>query len=244
MAIDIDSITVWINAFLPRDLPGRTATLRDGPCAGKTAIMGPVYYLTDQRGFSHDRRASARMQSCLTVDFTGAAPAVAQRHRCDPTIMCEPLGSVPQQARSSTSRMRAVASSLTPTVVIRLDAVTSHPFPTLTPVARDIAYRGDIVVDRATRMVRVDLMVQLFPAFEGYASINQGPAAILFHHAPPPGVTELRLLDVPQRRIRGGLYDSDGDGVFDSPLPLATAPERPEGIRARHDAKGRSQESG
>jgi hypothetical protein len=244
VSIDIESISVWINAFLPRDIAGRTTTLRDGPCAGKTAIMGPVYYLTDQRSFSPHRRASARMQSCLTVDFTASAPAVAQQHRCDPTIMSDPLASVPGQARASTSRMTAVASALAPTVVIRLDAVASHPFPTLTSLANDIAYRGDIVVDRATRMVRVDLMVQLFPAFEGYASINQGPAAILFHHAPPPGVTELRLLDVPQRRIRGTLRDSDGDGVFDSPLALEIAAERPESVSERHDGEGQRQAPG
>jgi hypothetical protein len=244
VSIGIDSITVWLNAFLPRDVTGQTTTLRDGPCAGKTAIVGPAYYVTDQRGFSSDRRASARMHSCVTVDFTGSTPVVAQVHRCDPTIMCEPRAdAVPRRARSTTSRMRGVVSSVTPMVVIRLDAVASHPFPTLTPVSGDSAYRGDIVVDRAARTVRVDLMVQLFPAFEGYASINEGPAAILFHQAPPPGVTELRLPAAAQRRIRCALHDGDGDGVFDGPIALDIVPRSPERLSGRHDGERQSQES-
>ena len=243
--IRIDSMTVWLNAFLPRDITGHTTTLRDGPHAGKTAIVGAAYYVTDQRAFSNDRRASARMHSCFTVDFRGAVPSVGQVHRCDPTIMCEPRGdATPRQARSPTSRMAGVVSSVDPMVVIRLDAVTSHPFPALTPVADDVAYRGDIVVDRAARAVRVDLMVQLFPAFEGYASINEGPAAILFHQAPPPGVTELRLLPGAQRRIRCALHDGDGDGVFDGPIALEIARGAPAHVSPMHDEDRRSQESG
>jgi hypothetical protein len=180
------------------------------------------------------------MHSCLTVDFTGSTPVVAQVHRCDPTIMCEPHGdAAPRQARATTSRMTGVVSSVDPVVLIRLNASASHPFPALTPGGGDIAYRGDIVVDRATRSVRVDLMVQLFPAFEGYASINEGPAAILFRQAPPPGVTELRLPPGPQRRIRSSLQDGNGDGVFDG----AIAQGHGEHVSSIHHGETRSRES-
>lgn len=239
MSIGVDSITVWLNAFLPRDIAGQTTTLREGPHAGKTAMVGPAYYVTDQRGFSHHRRASSRMHSCLTVDFTGSTPVVAQMHRCDPTIMCERDGDgAPRQARATTARMTGVVSSVDPIVVVRLNAVTSHPFPALTPAGGDIAYRGEVVVDRVTRTVRVDLMVQLFPAFEAYASINDGPAAILFRQAPPPGVTELRLPPGPQRRIRSTLQDRDGDGVFDGPVA-----REPGDVSSIHHGETRSPES-
>jgi hypothetical protein len=226
LSTGIRSVTIWVNAFLPRDIAGRTTTLLDGPCAGKTAIVGPAYDLTDQRGFSRAREASSRMHSCFAVDFTASTPTVAQVHRCDPTVMCEPGAPVPRRARASVSRMAGVVSSVTPLLAIRLDAVTAHPFPGLASIHGDIAYRGDIAIDPATRTIAVDLMVQLFPAFEGYASIDDGSPAILFHHAPPPGVTEMHLLAVPQRRIRCALRDSDGDGVFDAAIPPGIAGAR------------------
>ena len=222
MPLGIDSITVWVNAFLPRDVTGLTTTLPSGrPHAGKTAVVGPAYYVTDQRAFSNDRRAPCRMQSCITVDFGSCPALVGQVHRCDPTIMCA-LGSeeAPREACASTRGMHATVSCVEPTVVIHLDGRASHPFPHLTPLRRDVAYRGEIMVDRAARIVAVDLMIQLFPAFEGYAAINDGPAGILFRHAPPPGVSELQVSTEPQRRIRCRLQDEDGDGVFEG----ATSP--------------------
>lgn len=219
MPIAIDVITVWINAFLPRDITGLTTTLRDGPCAGKTAVEGPAFYVTDQRGFSTERRAACRMHSCVTVDFRAAVPLVGQAHRCDPTVMCaRGAEAAPRGARASTARMTGVVASLAPLVRVRLDAVASHPFAALTPAGADIAYHGDIVVDAAARAVRVDLMVQLFPAFEGYASINDGPAGVLFRQAPVPGASQLRLPPGAHRRIRSTLHDGDGDGRFEGPL--------------------------
>jgi hypothetical protein len=217
--IAIDVITVWINAFLPRDIAGLTTTLRDGPCAGKTAVEGPAFYVTDQRGFSTERRAAARMHSCVTIDFRASAPVVGQAHRCDPTVMCgRPPEAAPRVARASTARMRGVVASIEPLVEVRLDALVGHPFAALTPVGADIAYHGDIVVDRAARAVRVDLMVQLFPAFEGYASINDGPPGVLFRQAPVPGAGQLRLPPGAHRRTRSSLQDADGDGVFEGPV--------------------------
>jgi hypothetical protein len=211
-------MAVWINAFLPRDIEGLTLTLPGGPHAGRTAVAGPPHELTDQRGFSSHRQAPARMQSWVGVDFTGPAPVVTQAHRCDPTVVWDP-GEAPRSARASRARMRVVVVSLEPAVTLRLEAVAAHPFPSRSPLARDVEYRGEIALDRAARTVRVDLMIQLFPAFEGYASLDDGPPAVLFHHAPPPGASRLRLPAGAQRRIRAGLRDADGDGVLETPVP-------------------------
>lgn len=74
-------LELWLNAFIPRDIPGYTKTIMKGQHAGKTAIPLPSVarlaqyptkdwdagYLTDQRSFSSNPRASVRMQSYMKI---------------------------------------------------------------------------------------------------------------------------------------------------------------------------------
>jgi len=78
-------LVVWINAFIPRDVPGYTVPIMRGENAGKTAVPLPglsripvpitnnlikppnTGYLTDQRSFSSSANASVRMQSFITI---------------------------------------------------------------------------------------------------------------------------------------------------------------------------------
>lgn len=75
-------LKVWINAFIPRDVPGYTREISMGSHRGKTAAPLPglaranplnllkdwnVGYLTDQRSFSTSAIASHRMQSLIEV---------------------------------------------------------------------------------------------------------------------------------------------------------------------------------
>jgi hypothetical protein len=79
------NVTFWLNAFLPKTVPGYTVPLTRGVHAGKTAVPIPQLaripnfadkhktlncgYLTDQRGFSNAIGASCRMQSKIEVDL-------------------------------------------------------------------------------------------------------------------------------------------------------------------------------
>ncbi len=80
-------LVVWINAFIPRDVPGYTVAITRGENAGKAAVPLPTAarfpipfrnnlvkplhtgYLTDQRSFSADPNASVRMQSFITISL-------------------------------------------------------------------------------------------------------------------------------------------------------------------------------
>jgi hypothetical protein len=86
-------VSFWLNAFIPRDVPGYTKTLPAGPHAGKTAIPLPgisrawpgipflvtgntfkdwnAGYLTDQRGFNPSPTNNVRMQSLAKVELAG-----------------------------------------------------------------------------------------------------------------------------------------------------------------------------
>ena len=214
-AVLFQSVTFWINAFLPRDITGATTLLRRGPYAGYTAISGPLYCLTDQRNFSNDPRAQVRMQSQVTIDFSGDAPALTQTHRCDPTTECDAeTGEVRCQRRASTERMQFALTAVAPQVAVRMSCGASNPGTSASWAFADIDYTGTLVIDPIARSLAVDLKISLFPAFEGYASINEGMPILVFRYAPPAGLGPGRGPSGANRPIRTLLVDQDGDGVF------------------------------
>lgn len=114
MASFIQSVTFWMNAFIPRDISGYTISVPKGEHAGKTMIPGPHSlaslkeaqlnvpksmlavglsdcFLTDQRTFSNERNAKSRMHSEFTIHFGVYPPRMTQHHNCDWTteLDCE-----------------------------------------------------------------------------------------------------------------------------------------------------------
>jgi hypothetical protein len=210
----IQSVAFWLNVFIPWDISGMTVTVPDGPHAGKTALDGPALLLTDQRAFSNDPQARSRMHSCVTIDLARIEPAVTVTHRCDSTITCDrEQGEVICQARAHTRRMTASVVSVDP-VVVRLECAASHPCPGALPALEDLEYRGTVVYRPEIRELFIDLMIGLFPAFEGYAAIDGRRGTILFRQAPPPGIAASYAVRGAGRRIRTLVDDRDGDGVF------------------------------
>ena len=60
--------------------------LREGDFRGLSVLSRPPCYLTDQRNFSNERRASSRMHSMAKVDLADAQPNLTQWHRCDELV--------------------------------------------------------------------------------------------------------------------------------------------------------------
>jgi hypothetical protein len=88
------SVTLWIDAFIPKDVTGYTQQVMKGPNLGKTAIPLPTAarlnplntfkdwncgFLTDQRAFSEDPTSSVRMRSLAVVQLSPATIA-SQSH--------------------------------------------------------------------------------------------------------------------------------------------------------------------
>jgi len=82
----MQTVIFWLNAFIPREVPGYSQRLAVGRHAGKTAIPLPSLartwpgnsskprdtgYLTDQRTFNSNPASSRRMQSLVEVDLVG-----------------------------------------------------------------------------------------------------------------------------------------------------------------------------
>jgi hypothetical protein len=206
--VDIRSVAVWVNVFIPWDISGMTVTVPAGPHAGKTALDGTALLLTDQRAFSNNPKASSRMHSCVTIDLSGSEPCVTVTHRCDWAITCDrEEGEVVCRARADTRRMTASLVSMDP-VHVRLECAASHPCPGVLPALKELEYRGTVLYRRDSRALSIDLMVGLFPAFEGYGAINDGPAIVLFRQAPPAGIAASPSARGAHRRIRTVVDDS------------------------------------
>ncbi len=208
MLLRIHSISFWLNTFIPRDIFGATTMLLEGEYRGLTVLSAAPCYLTDQRNFSNDLRASSRLHSLVKVDLAASEPVLTQHHRCDDVVECDPMsGVVLRKRQGSTSNMKFSLSATEPTIVIQMDCKYIDP---LAPVAHgigEIEYKGKIEIDPTTRSINVDMMICLFPAFEAYAAINDGPGVILFRHAPPAGILSLGPPRGAKRRIRSRLDD-------------------------------------
>lgn len=223
MPTPIRSVKFWINAFIPRDIPGYTRAVPAGPHFGKTMIPGPNLlsdcFLTDQRTFDNFIHAKSRMHSEFKIDFSSATPMFTQWHNCDSTteLDCED-GDVENTATGSTSRMKftklpSVGSSR---IVIQMECAASNPCAPSSRAFGDIDYTGRITVDVSARSIEIDGMIDQFPAFEAYATINDGAGVTLFRVSPPAGNTVMNLPGAANRPVRFRLEDRNGDGVFET----------------------------
>ena len=209
MAVRIKSVTFWMNAFLPWSLPGTTAILQNGPYRGHSAITGPRHYcLTDQRGFSNVMTAVSRMHSAVIIDFSGSTPVLTQQHKCDYTTECDrKTGGVTARKKASTAQMQFCLVTTGPTVTVQMHCVASNPCTSSAWAFGDIEYKGTIFIDPMTRRIAVDLMTVTFPAFEGYAAIDNGVGSILFRMMPPAGIKAIHMSPGATRPIRSQLED-------------------------------------
>jgi GH24 family phage-related lysozyme (muramidase) len=210
------NLTIWLNAFIPRDVPSYTFTVPGGPHAGKTAIPCPGIalpanlhclsrgYLTDQRGFDSSSAASVRMRSLVEMSLVPAT-LVSQSHVTSGTTEIDKdTGAVTcvqaaDMSRCSFSGFRVTPDPAAPTsdnfqIILHVKGAASDPCVNL---AADIDYEGDITVFCSPHggivEVRFDGNIDDFPAFEMYADLN-GVTQQIFRVPPPPGHTVVNLL--------------------------------------------------
>lgn len=240
----------WINAFIPqfiqgytRPIPGSGAlTMIPGPnvpFAGAEARLqvegrgvrpgvAPIEltvfaYHTDQRTFSNDIHASARMHSEVRVDLRSAPPAITQWHNCDESVECDAMtGRVLSRRRGNTSRMsfRLVPASPDDVVSVAFQCAANNPCSASSSIAGDIDCVGKVSYDRQSRTLDLDAKIDDFPAFEAYATLNDGAGVALFRISPLPGNTVMNLPGPPRRSVRFRLQDRNGDAIFDTLTPF------------------------
>lgn len=196
-ATEVQRVRVWINAFIPRTLQSSNMygrTFRNGP-DGRTFVLGPdpqrrAGYLTDQREFSTDANASSRFHAEAIIDVArnGAPRLASQQSWCNATVAIGTLsGNVLCEKSAGNENLRfIVADESSSGVALELSAAAANPCVEFLGFDPAPHIKADLLikVDSRTRRVQISGKVTQFPAFEAYASVNDGPVQALFRKMP------------------------------------------------------------
>jgi hypothetical protein len=181
---EASSVKVWLNAFIPGSYYGNIDGV--GAAAGHRLLPGPSSWFndcfhTDDREFSSDVTASARMHSEMRLDL--ADLSMSEYHGIGETVEydCED-GDEECRASADTSRMSWTDPIRAGNVVtVGLSAAANNP---CFSGSFDIDYVGTVTIDLDTHSVSFDGAVNGFPAYEAYATINDGAGQELFTFGP------------------------------------------------------------
>lgn len=219
MPTPLHSIKFWIKAFIPRDIPNLTKIVPKGPYAGQTMINGPTpfsdCFLTDQRSFSNRVDAKSRLHSEFKIAISGQRLTFTQWHNCDFTTECDcEDGALECSKKGDTSRMRfKFPTNPQPWRQMHIDLIGAANNPCYSG-SPDVDYEGTIAIDLAARSIEFDGKVDAFPAFEAYATINDGAGVALFQRLPREGKTPFNLVGGPSESVKGKLRDQWMTGIL------------------------------
>jgi hypothetical protein len=148
------------------------------------------------------------MHSAVMIDFSDFTPVLTQQHKCDYTTECDrKTGGVTARKKASTTQMQFRLVTTEPIVTVQMYCLASNPCTSSAWAFGDIEYKGSIFIDPTTRRIAVDLMTATFPAFEGYAAIDNSVGSILFRMMPPAGIKAMHVSPGATRPIRSQLED-------------------------------------
>lgn len=215
MPTSLRSLRVWMNAFIPGHMPGYTDELTTGPYAGRTVLYGiggrPEAYLTDQRMFSGTADATSQFSTLATIELQRSPMHCTHQPSYDFATPLGPDGEpLPADNEPDTSSMKV--SLATPRTVstnreisraigmlpMRPNASAEqlylHFSGSVRPAAAamaehfgNITYDGVVLFDVTKGSLEFYGNVHRFPAFEMYASLNDGGAISVFQLSPPRG---------------------------------------------------------
>jgi len=202
----VQTVGLWLNAFIPGEVPGLTRVMDVGPYAGLSVVPTPVLpdflgcFLTDQRSFSDlegsgcGSHPSSRITAMCTVDVLSQTITSQSMFSCGTThldcssgeVMCSQVAEVNGEGFVVTNASRAGMS-------LRLrgwghDPCINAPAELVPDI--DFAVHFDLSFeDSGAVRISADGAVEVFPAFEIYAMADNGSAVLLFDHFPDPGMT-------------------------------------------------------
>ena len=188
-------------------------------------LAATSYFLTDQRGFSSDRNASARLHFAVTFvideDSVEIVPAKDQSYFwCDPSHQVSSAGELIATATSDPDlklffakgswigELRRQADN----ALLFVRGSAGNPLaPVPEAVTPALDFSGIISLHLPTRSIGFKGMVGQFPATEAYASLNGGPPATLFRSGPAAGST---IWDLPDFDLGVNMQSVDGEATL------------------------------
>jgi|GEM_PF-2477212 len=185
-----DSIRFWLNAFIPDSVCVLKGDLFAVEVPSSTPPFQIRFFAGDERSFSNDPDASARMHSEVTiVGLSSDAPQFTENPICGESLELDEQGNILQRDKAPTDRMKFVNLRGSQTVdpeggvvdgisgAVQIDFFGSASLPLI--AAPDIDYSGTLVIDRAEGNILVSGATNGFPAYEMYCSIDGGSVVTL-----------------------------------------------------------------
>lgn len=212
----IRTVKIWIKAFIPGTYEGATIVPGKGEHAGKTMLTNPRpinrSFLTDQRGFSADIHAEARMHSEIEIDVVKGRENYQFQH-CYDTIEVDPkTGEEKCRAQGDTSEMHFHDFKVAPDqrrYTVKIKAGSKNPCIKIGALnlAPNLDYEGGITItvgdDPTTAIVTFSGRVEKYPAFEMYASANNSEPQMIFQMGVAPDGSVKDILGKPERSVTG-----------------------------------------
>ncbi len=215
-ARSIRSIKLWIKAFIPDSYERARPVPGSGAHAGKSMIshlwLTHRCFLTDQRGFSSDIHAEARMHSEIEIDVAKGKETY-QFHHCYDTIEVDGVtGEEKCRAQGDTANMRFYDFEVSPDrarFTVKLKAGAKNPCIKIgaLKITPNMDYLGTItllMLDGGSKAaVTFEGKVEKYPAFEMYACCNAGEPQTVFQIDVAPRASIGDLPGGPERSIYG-----------------------------------------
>lgn len=212
----IRTVKLWIKAFIPSTYENAKVVPGEGEHAGKTMLNSLWLinrcFLTDQRSFSSDIHAEARMHSEIEIDFAKGKETY-QFHHCYDTIEIDcKNGKEKCRGQGSTDRMNFhdVAFSEDKNVcTMTIKAGSRNPCLRVAriKVTPSLDYMGEITITRtddpSRAIVTFNGKIEKYPAFEMYAVANDGDVKTVFQVDVAPSATIGDLPGGPAREVYG-----------------------------------------
>jgi hypothetical protein len=184
-----EKIALWVKAFIPTNGPAAIANVPNHP--GQTMLngLGVGCFLTDQRGFSINRAAEARMTSTIIFTLTGTGiSSVTQVHQTGVTqkVNCgsgATAGLCRAQAENRGMEFKNIQFDAAQKIAsMTLEGAASNPcFEWAGPnPAPNIHYKVLLSFDTTNKTWGLTAIAGQFPAFEGYIQVEGGPVKTLF----------------------------------------------------------------
>lgn len=211
-----DKLRIIVHSFIPSSYPGsekellplpgtnKTMVLADFPIFGPNLpILGKQCFGTDDRSFSSDAGASAR----ITADFVvlaSASPKIeteaSKRFRSGATRKLDcATGQVlaTKSASVSSCQLGAPAYADGKTQVV-IGCKASDPLVPIIPekFTPDLHFSGSFTYNSADKTIAFQGDIGAFPSYEAYASLNGGPFRTVFAKSPEKGAGGQSLIDL------------------------------------------------
>ena len=181
-----DDVHIWVRGFIP---DSATADAADANVRGVVHASDGGCFSTDQRGWSDEVAAASRLSSDfhLVIPDNGA-PVVRpsqQRVHSAGTVRQVDCQTAQELAVSPTQLLASVvgtpAQTDTKTQIHILAAVADPQRPWSSST---ISYDVTFTYDRSTKTLDYAATTALFPAYEAYATLNDGAVATVLRSGP------------------------------------------------------------